>query len=462
MSKTKASFMEAAHKTAADQELHRKLNYNIGRYNVAVVNGKQQYSDMELAKQRAKNLKWKAIASLDRYLLEFESNITKRGAKVVWAENADEALAEIKSVMKRVHAKSVVKSKSMTTEEVHLNHFLEEMKVEVVETDLGEYIQQLDGEPPFHIVTPAMHKSKEDVARVFHEHLGTPLDLTPQQLTMEARMRLREKYIRADVGITGANFILPDIGGILILENEGNARLSISFPKVHIVLVGIEKVIPSVNDLPLFLPLLATYGTGQQLSVYNTIITGPRQENEVDGPEEMIVILIDNGRTNLLAQPEQREALYCIRCGACLNACPIYKNIGGFSYQTTYSGPIGSVITPHLKGMEKFKHLSYASSLCGNCTEVCPMKINLHNLLVLNRRDAVQEGDYSGSEKLGWNLWKRAMLSRGMMNMGGAGMKNAALKFLFKKSWGSHREMPIVKKSFNELWKEREKSFKQG
>jgi len=458
MSEQQVSFLQAAHKTAADKELHRKLNYNIGKYDDTVRKGKLQYSDLELAKQRAKNQKWKAIANLDKYLLEFESNISKRGAKVVWAETADEALAEIKSVMKRVQAKSVVKSKSMTTEEVHLNDFLEKMNVEVVETDLGEYIQQLDGEPPFHIVTPAMHKSKEDVARVFHEHLGTPLNLTPEELTMEARKRLREKYTRAEVGITGANFILPDIGGILILENEGNARLSVSFPKVHIVLVGIEKVIPSYNDLHLFLPLLATFGTGQVMSVYNSIFTGPRQENEVDGPEEMIVILMDNGRTNLLAEAEQREALYCIRCGACLNTCPIYKNIGGHSYQITYSGPIGSVITPHLRGMKEFKHLSYASSLCGACTQACPMKINLHNLLVINRHDAVKEGDYTGAEKFGWNIWKRAMLSRGMMNMGGAGLKNSALKFLFKNSWGSQRAMPVVvKKSFNELWKEKEK-----
>jgi len=458
MASTQQSFLDAAHKTAEDKELHRKLNYNIGKYSDTVKKGKLQYTDLELAKQRAKNLKWKAIANLDKHLLEFESNITKRGAKVVWAENSDEALAEIKAVMKRVNAKSVVKSKSMTTEEVHLNEFLEKMNVEVVETDLGEYIQQLDGEPPFHIVTPAMHKSKEDVARVFHEHLGTPLDLTPQEMAMEARKRLREKYVRADVGITGANFILPDIGGILVLENEGNARLSISFPKVHIVLVGIEKVIPSVNDLPLFLPLLATFGTGQQVAVYNTILTGPRQEGEVDGPEEMIVILMDNGRSHLLAEVEQREALYCIRCGACLNACPIYKNIGGHAYLTTYSGPIGSVITPHLRGMEEFKHLSYASSLCGNCTEVCPMKINLHNLLVFNRRDAVNEGDYKSSEKFGWNMWKRSMLSRRLMDMAGSKMKNRALKFLFSKSWGTHRTMiEVAPKSFNQLWKEREK-----
>jgi L-lactate dehydrogenase complex protein LldF len=456
MSQTQTSFLKYAEKTSADKELHRKLNYNIGKYADTVKKGKLQYADLELAKQRAKNLKWKAMANLDKYLLEFESNISKRGARVVWAENKDEALAEIKSVMKRVNAKSVVKSKSMTTEEVHLNDFLEKMNVEVVETDLGEYIQQLDNEPPFHIVTPAMHKSKEDVARVFNEHLGTPLNLTPEELTMEARQRLRQKYIRADVGITGANFILPDLGAVLILENEGNARLTTTFPKVHIVLVGIEKVIPSYNDLHLFLPLLATFGTGQTVSVYNSIITGPRQENEVDGPDEMIVILMDNGRSTLLAQPEQREALYCIRCGACLNACPIYKNIGGFAYETTYSGPIGSVITPHFKGMEQFKHLSYASSLCGNCTEVCPMKINLHNLLVFNRRDSVRDGNYDRSEKFGWFVWKRAMLSRRLMNTGGVSMKNFMLKFLFGKSWGTHREMlKVAPKSFNQLWKEK-------
>ncbi len=456
MTATADTFLNYAHKTSADKELHRKLNHNIGKYSDTVKKGKLQYTELELAKQRCKNQKWKAIANLDKYLVEFEANISRRGARVVWAENKDEALAEIESVLKRVNARSVVKSKSMTTEEVHLNEFLEKMNVEVVETDLGEYIQQLDGEPPFHIVTPAMHKSKEDVARVFHHHLGTPVDSTPEELTMVARENLRQKYTQADVGITGANFIIPDLGGVVVTENEGNARLTISFPKVHIVLVGIEKVIPSYNDLHLFLPLLATFGTGQQVTVYNTIITGPRQENEVDGPEEMIVILMDNGRSALLAEAEQREALYCIRCGACLNACPIYKNIGGFAYETTYSGPIGSVITPHLRGMEKFRHLSFASSLCGNCTEVCPMKINLHNLLVFNRRDSVKQGNFNRSEKFGWFVWKRAMLNRWVMNTGGDSMKNFMLSFLFKKSWGTHHSMiKVAPKSFNQLWKEK-------
>jgi L-lactate dehydrogenase complex protein LldF len=460
MSSTTEEFFKAADKTSLDYELQRKLKFNINKYSQTVEKGVKQFADLEQARQRAKNIKWKTLESLDRYLLEFEANFTRRGGKVIWAETTEEALKEIEIIVKKVNAKSVVKSKSMTTEEIHLNPFLEKIGVEVVETDLGEYIQQLDGEPPFHIVTPAMHKSKEDVARVFHEKLGTPLNLTPQEMTMIARKNLREKYLQAEIGITGGNFLLADPGAIVVTENEGNARLTISFPKIHIAIVGIEKVLPTYNDLYLFLPLLATHGTGQNVTVYNTILTGPRQENEVDGPEEMYVILLDNGRTKLLAEKAQREALYCIRCGACLNACPVYKSIGGFSYQTTYSGPIGSVITPHFKGMEQFKHLSNASSLCGNCTEVCPMHINLHNLLVINRKDAVQDGYYTKPEKFGWYVWKRAMLSRKLMDTGSSGIKNFMMNLLFRKSWGKSRDMPIVvKKSFHQLWKEKYKDY---
>jgi L-lactate dehydrogenase complex protein LldF len=277
----------------------------------------------------------------------------------------------------------------MVTEEIHLNEFLEENNIESVETDLGEYIQQLDGEPPYHIVTPAMHKSKEDVAKLFAEKLGTDPKLTPEQLTLVAREKLRKKYVQAEIGITGANFLVAESGAVAITENEGNARLSCAWPKTHIVIAGIEKIIPSLNDLALFWPLLATFGTGQQVTVYNTIVMGPKQENESDGPEKMYVILLDNGRTELLSNPKTRESLYCIRCGACLNACPVYKNIGGHAYGTTYSGPIGAVITPHLRKMDDWKHLSYASSLCGNCTEVCAVKINLHELLLETRNEAV-------------------------------------------------------------------------
>ena len=455
MSENAASFIAKSTIRSADREHRRKINFNISRYNASVPVGKLQFTDVMTARERAKNAKWRAIETLDQQLLQFEMEFTKRGGKVVWAETGEQALEEIGKICKEKNCKTVVKSKSMVTEEIHLNKFLEKQGIESIETDLGEYIQQLDGEAPYHIVTPAMHKNKEDVAKLFADKLGTPSYLTPEQLTMVARHKLREKFIQAEVGVTGANFILPDIGGVAITENEGNARLSCAFPKTHIVIVGIEKVIPTMADLGLFWPLLSTFGTGQKVTVYNTIVTGPKKEKEKDGPEEMIVILLDNGRTNLLANPKTREALYCIRCGACLNACPVYKNIGGHAYETTYSGPIGSVITPHLKEMDEYKHLSNASSLCGNCTQVCPVRINLHELLLENRKEAVEFGMASLSEKIAWKAWKTASLNRKMMNMGSGKIKNWVINKVFK-SWTLHRSnLNFSQKTFNELWSER-------
>ena len=455
MSDTASSFITNSAIKAADPEHRRKINFNIGRYNAAVPNGKQQFDNIHLARERAKNTKWRAIETLDQQLEEFELNFGKRGGKVIWAENSEQAIAEILNICRQKNCKTVVKSKSMVTEEIHLNHALEANGIESIETDLGEYIQQLDGEAPYHIVTPAMHKSKEDVAKLFAEKLGTDPQLTPEQLTLVARNILRKKYVQAEIGITGANFIVSDIGAIAITENEGNARLSCAFPKTHIAIVGIEKVIPSITDLALFWPLLSTFGTGQKITVYNTIVAGPRQANEKDGPEEMYVILLDNGRTNILKNPKQRESLYCIRCGACLNACPVYKNIGGHSYGATYSGPIGSVITPHLQGMESYKHLSYASSLCGNCTEVCAVKINLHELLLENRHEAVEEGLSTFTERMAWKAWKISSMNRSLMNIGSGSLKNKIVNGMFKR-WKEHRsELHFSQKTFNQLWKER-------
>lgn len=455
MKETAASFIAKSTIRAADLEHRRKINFNIGRYNAAVPQGKTQFANVMQARENAKNLKWRAIETLDQQLEAFERNITARGAKVIWAEDTAEALYEIGRICNAKQCRTVVKSKSMVTEEIHLNHFLEQQGIESIETDLGEYIQQLDGEPPYHIVTPAMHKSKEDVARLFTEKLGVPPGLSPEQLTLVARRKLREKYIEAEVGVTGANFIIADTGAIAITENEGNARLSCAWPKTHIVIVGIEKVIPSLQDLALFWPLLSTYGTGQKVTAYNTIVAGPRQPGETDGPEEMYVILLDNGRTNLLQNPATREALYCIRCGACLNACPVYKNIGGHSYETTYSGPIGKVITPHLRGMDNYKHLSYASSLCGNCTEVCPVRINLHELLLENRHEAVQNGKSTLAERIAWKMWKQASLNRKMMNLASGNIKNKVVNKIFK-GWTQHRsELRFPPKTFNEMWKDK-------
>ena len=455
MSEHSTSFLAKSTIKAADKEHRRKINFNISRYNAVVPQGKQQFTDVHRVRERAKNIKWKSIENLDTQLEQFEAQTGARGVKVIWAETAEQALEEIGRICVEKNCTTVVKSKSMVTEEIHLNKFLEKQGIESVETDLGEYIQQLDDEPPYHIVTPAMHKSKEDVARLFARKLGTDPGLNPSQLTLVARQKLREKYRAAQIGITGANFLIADIGGIAITENEGNGRLSCAWPPTHIVIAGIEKMIPSMEDLALFWPLLATYGTGQKLTVYSSIITGPRQANETDGPEEMYLILLDNGRTNILENVKARESLYCIRCGACLNACPVYKNIGGHSYETTYSGPIGSVITPHLREMGEWKHLSYASSLCGNCTEVCAVKINLHELLLENRQEAVSQGATTFAEKMAWKFWKRAMLNRGMMNMGSASIKTWVVN-TFVKDWKKHRsELEFPARSFNQLWKDR-------
>lgn len=455
MSDQLSVFLAKSKVKAHDLEHKRKLAFNIQKYADTVVKGKQQYTNLDLARKKAKNTKWKAIENLDTHLEQFEKNFTARGGKVIWAETAQEALDAVLQICKEKNCRQVVKSKSMVTEEIHLNDFLAKHNIESVETDLGEYIQQLDGEAPYHIVTPAMHKSKEDVAKLFHEKLGVEPNLTPSELTQIARRNLREKYITAEVGITGGNFLLADVGAVCVSENEGNGRLSTAFPKTHIAIVGIEKVLPSINDLQLFWPLLATYGTGQNVTVYNTIFTGGKQKGETDGPEEMYVVLLDNGRTNLL-KPEVRESMYCIRCGSCLNACPVYKNIGGHAYGATYSGPIGSVITPHLKEMSDFKHLSYASSLCGNCTEVCPVKINIHEMLLENRHIAAEENLNGLVENTSWKMWKRGMLSRTLINMAGAKLKGTVMNKVFGKSWVDSRgTIEFAPKSFNQLWKER-------
>jgi len=456
MSLHSEQFLLDAESKVFDKEHRRKLAFNIQQYDNKVIQGKEQFMDLELARQRASMLKWRVLENLDKYLTDFEFNFQKRGGKVIWAEDAQAALDEILRILKQANARTVVKSKSMTTEEIHVNAALEKEGIESIETDLGEFIVQLREEHPYHIVTPAMHLSKEDVAKTFHEKFNLPAGSTPKEITAFVRKRLREKYQRADAGITGANFIIADSGSIALTENEGNALMSVSFPRIHIVIAGIEKIIPSLTDLDLFWPLLATHGTGQNITVYNSILSGPRQAEEKDGPEEMYVILLDNGRSNLLSQQDQRQALSCIRCGACLNACPVYKGIGGHAYGSTYSGPIGSVITPHYQGMKEFKHLSYASSLCGKCTEVCPVRIDLHKLLLYNRRDSVDQKHRPAYDRLVYTVWKKAMLNRKLMNKGGAKAKNFILRNFFRKAWGDRRELPqIAPKSFNEIWRNR-------
>jgi len=439
-----------------DLDHRQKIGYNMSQYERMVQEGKQQFRNLELAKLRAASLKYKVINNLDKYLIEFSANFESRGGKVIWAVNRDDAVKEILHIMKKYDASLVVKSKSMVTEEIDLNHALEKTRIEVLETDLGEYIVQLAGERPYHIVTPAMHKSKADVASLFHSRFGLSRESTPEQITNYVRQKLRKKFVKADVGITGCNFLIADTGAVCVTENEGNGLMSMSFPRVHIVVTGIEKIIPSLVDLDLFWPLLATHGTGQQMTVYNSILTGPAQDGEVDGPREMYVVLVDNRRTEVLKQKEQKSALTCIRCGACLNACPVYRNIGGHSYQVTYSGPIGAVISPFLNDLDEYKHLSYASSLCGKCSEVCPVKIPLHELILFNRNEFVKRSLPPSSERLAMNFMKRVLLSRKKMDFFGSAAKNFFMRKFIRKSWGDRRELPeFAGKSFRQIWEEK-------
>lgn len=451
------TFLKKAEKKAFDLDHRKTIRFNIGKYDAAVAKGKTQYTELELAKMRAAKIKDQVVNNLDKYLLEFESNFESRGGKVLWAKDAAEAIQYIQDIFEKRAVKKVVKMKSMITEELELNEALEKKEIEVLETDLGEYIVQLDNDKPYHIITPVMHKSKQDIAELFNKKFGTDVNLSAEELTGYVRELLRKKFVEADAGITGANFLVADTGSVALTENEGNGVMSVSWPKVHISIAGIEKLIPSMKDFDLFWPLLATHGTGQRMTVYNSLVSGPKKSDEKNGPEEMFVILLDNGRSNLLAKKEQRSALRCIRCGACLNVCPVYKNIGGHTYGTTYSGPIGSIISPHLRGMH-FKHLSYASSLCGMCTQECPVKIPIHEILLLNRRDSVNQGHNKKSEAYVIKGYKMVMKNRWMINSATPAMKRMFMATFVKKSWGPRRDLPPFReKSFNKYWRTKKK-----
>jgi len=320
----------------SSDETHRKrLLKVIASYDSVVVNQKaSQFIDWQEARSKAAEIKRYVLDHLPELLERFEQSATRNGMQVLWAKDLADAHRIIDQIISRHGVRKVVKSKSMTTEELELNEFFEHKGIETLESDLGELIVQLNGEKPYHIVTPAMHKSKEEISEIFQRTLGCAPTTDAEELTDIARRHLRDVYITADLGISGANFLLADDGAILILENEGNARLSTACPKVHLSIAGIEKILPSINDLELFLPLLSTSGTGQQMTAYNSIIRGPRRSNEVDGPDVMYLLLLDNGRSEIYRKPEVRDALSCIRCGACLNACPVYKTVGGHTYNT--------------------------------------------------------------------------------------------------------------------------------
>ena len=463
MSTNVAQFKEAAGRVTADTRQRQFIRTALGNYEIARDKRKAAFQSWESARQSAAATKWEAINHLDTHLEQFAAKLEARGTKVHWASNGAQAREIILGIVAAKQAHSIIKSKAMTSEEIHLNDALEKAGFEVVESDLGEFIVQLRGEAPYHIVFPSMHLTRGQIRELFAKELGSTSSDSPEELTMVSRRVMRHKYITADIGFTGGNFAIAETGMISITENEGNARLTAALPKTMVTLIGIEKVLPKLEDLALFLPMLATAGAGQPLTCYNTMYGGPRQPGEVDGPEEWHVVLLDNLRTELLADPEQRDALHCIRCGACLNVCPIFRNVGGHTYGTTYSGPVGSVITPHLRGLQDWKHLSSASSLCGACTEACPVKIDLHHHLLQNRRNAATEKP-EFFERLGYQIFGLIAGEPVLWSVAKKiGWLSQPLQRLFKgtaldpaKAWTKTRDLPPQPlESFKDWWRNR-------
>jgi len=419
--------------------------------------------DYQALRTRANEIKKHTIENLDYYLEQLESNVVAHGGQVVFCRTGDEVADFVLDLAKKRNARLIVKSKSMTTEEIHFNEHLERHQLETVETDLGEYILQLAHQRPYHIVAPALHMTRYDVADLFSNTLGVPKEVEPENQTKIARATLREKFLNADIGVTGANFLIADSGAVVLVENEGNARLSTTAPKIHIAIAGIEKVIPRAQDLAVFLNLLGRSATGQPLTVYTSFLSGPRRAGEIDGPDEFYLVLLDNGRTKLLRDPEKRQSLYCIRCGACLNHCPVYRKIGGHNYPWVYSGPIGAIITPQFHGVTQDSWLPFASSLCGACAEVCPVKIEIPRLLLKLRAEVTEANRNKASlERWGFGAWAWVMTNPRIFRLlGYLGAKFWPMvpKIGPLRKWARQRELPrIAPKSFHTLWTERRRS----
>lgn len=462
---------ERGNKTLADPHLQEAYRSSTLRLFTHRLESIPAVPGWERLRDRARELKQEVMEHLDDYLEQFAASVERRGGKVHWAATAEEACTIILEIAQQCGARGIVKAKSMAGEEVELNHAFEAKGIHPVETDLGEFIIQLAGDRPAHIVAPAIHLTRQDVAKLFSTHLKSEPTEVPERLTAIARQALRERFARADMGISGANFLVADTGTVVLVENEGNIRFCTTAPRVHVALVGIEKLIPRFADLGVFLRLLGRSATGQKLTTYTSLLTGPRRAGE-DGPDQMHVVLLDNGRIDTLADPKMREALFCIRCGACLNTCPVYRKIGGHAYGWVYSGPIGALVTPQFTSIGQARELAFASSLCGACREVCPVKINIPDLLLHLRGEAQEKAPAARAkgalmpEKTMMQLWAWAFSHPWIYLLGSRlarwGQFVLARSGWIRKvpvypasQWTAWRNVPALpKKSFHDRWKE--------
>src|SRR5712691_3642283 len=424
----------------------------------------EDFPEGEALRDRARAIKEATLQRLDHHLETLIANIERLGGHVHYAKTSEEARAIVVDIARRTGARMAVKSKSMATEEIHLKEALERAGITPVETDLGEYIIQLAHERPSHIIAPAIHKTKGQVAELFSKELHGDFAADPEVLTAVARKALREKFLQADMGITGANFAVAETGTVALVTNEGNGRMVTSLPRIHVAVMGIEKVIPSMTDLMVFLAILARSATGQKLSSYTTLVRGPRQPGEMEGPEEFHLILMDNGRTRQIAGT-LREALYCLRCGACLNVCPVYRQIGGHAYGHTYPGPIGILLTAMLNGPGSVKELAHASSLCGACVDACPVRIDIPRMLIELRREVDEQRIAPWIERVvftsfGWLLTRPVLYrlaARIARLLQRPFVRDGAIPSLplFFGDWTRTRDLPAVApRTFQERWKE--------
>ena len=470
-----AEFKKASGKALQDEKLQHALEHVMEHFvsaRAGVIQSDFSDEQWEAMRTRAAEIKQSTLEHLDYYLDMVDRSVRRNGGHVHFADDAAQANAIVLDIAKRNGVKTVIKSKSMVSEEMGVNHVLEREGIEPVETDLGEYIIQLAGETPFHIIAPAMHKTRGDVSELFQQWLKTAPTQDIKRLCTYARDALREKFAQADMGISGANFVVAETGSVCLVTNEGNGRMTTSAPRIHVVLAGMEKIVPAIEDLALFLRLLPRSATGQRITSYNTFASGPRSPSDEDGPEEFHLIIVDNGRLNLLRDETLREALRCIRCGACLNHCPVYRKVGGHAYGWVYSGPIGAVVTPPMTNTQAARDLPYASTLCGKCKDVCPVKIDIPRLL-LHLRSKVAEGDANEPSSATWTerlfvrQWHSAMLNRKALerkaNLGrmltrpfarGGRVRKLPLTPMVG-GWTSSRDFPApAPKSFARLWQE--------